>query len=180
MKMRDLHSSNSLNDGTRMLIESILVPEVAAAFKDWCKVTVDAKCVLIGGVALSHYVKPRSTTDADLLFMSQAEIPDALEGFKRHRPGAFLHKKTHVEIEVLTPASINIPENVAQAIYANARIENGVRIASPAGLVASKLKRFKLQDQADIEALCELGPIDLSPYPIPKDWLEKFEQFQKD
>lgn len=174
MKLRDLSKANYQNDGTRSLLESIMIPEVDKAFRDWCAENKDTKFVLLGGVALSFYVKPRNTTDADLLFLFPEDIPLYVEKFKRHRPGAFLHKQTNIEIEVLTPASINLPQEVAQAIFDTAKIENGIRIASPSGLVASKLGRFKLQDQADIDALLDFGGIDLAPFPLPPEWLEKF------
>lgn len=179
MKLRNLLNCNYPNDGTRTLFESILVPEVEKAFKDWKKHASDAKCVLIGGCALGYYIKPRVTTDSDLLFMTANEIPLFVETFKRIRPGAFMHKETNVEIEVLVPESINMPVEIAQAIYDHAKIEDGIRIASPSGLVASKLSRFKLQDQADIQALHELGNIDLSPYPLPQSWIEKYDNLVK-
>lgn len=179
MLLRDLAKSNSANDGTRSLLESIMIPEVDAAFKDWVKSTTHLKSVLIGGVALSYYAKPRATTDVDVLFMALEDIPAKIPGFKRTRPGAFQHDGTHVEIEVLSPASINMPAEVAQAIYDHARVEDGVRIASPSGLIASKLGRFSLQDKADIYALYVLGDIDLSKYSLPAAWLEKYTELVK-
>lgn len=176
MKIRDLLKTNSINDGNRSLIESILVPEVAKAFNDWNKEFLDLKYVIIGGIALSYYVKPRTTTDTDLLFLSPNDIPDSVIGFKRHRNGAFQHNKTHVEIEVLTPQSINLPEILAKEIYDNANKINGLRIASPSGLIVSKLGRFKLQDQADIEELYKLGNIDLSKYSISKEYQNRYDK----
>lgn len=176
MKLRDLLKANFVNDGTRSLLESILIPEVGKAFKDWKANAGNVKCVLIGGAALGYHIKPRTTVDADLLFVAKDDIPLFVEKFKRTRPGAFMHKETNVEIEVLSPESINMPADVAQAIYDNAKVDDGIKIASPSGLIVSKLIRFKLQDQADIQALYELGNIDLSPYPIPNEWKEKYEK----
>jgi len=176
MKLRDLIKCNNVNDGTRTLFESILVPEVAKAFKDWNSNTKDLKCVLIGGVALSYYVKPRTTTDADVLFLSSEDIPSDVIGFKRHRKGAFQHVDTHVKIEVLTPQSINMTERLAKEIYDNAKVIGGVRVATPSGLIASKLGRFKLQDQADIEELWKLGDIDMSAYNISDEWKDKLDK----
>ena len=175
MLLRDLMNAGSSNDGTRSLLESILIPEVERAFSDWKKSAGSAKCVLIGGVALSFYVKPRTTTDADLLFLTKEDIPEQVEGFKRTRQGAFIHKITHVEIEVLTPQSINMPVEIAQAIYDTARTDGGIKIASPAGLIVSKLGRFSRQDQADIEALYTHERVNLDPFPIPAEWLQRFE-----
>jgi hypothetical protein len=169
---------NSHNDGTRSLFESILVPEVEAAFKDWNKSATDAKCVLIGGIALSFYVKPRMTTDADQLFMSAADIPATVDGFKRTRPGAFMHKHTHVEIEVLTPSAINMSVELAHAIFDRAQIHDGIRVAEPSGIVAAKLGRFKLRDQADIEELLAHFKIDLDPYPLSAAELARYDQLR--
>lgn len=176
MKLRDLFKMNGINDGTRTLIESVVSNEVEQAVKDWNANTSNLNCVVIGGIALSYYGKPRSTTDNDLLFMSATDIPQYVEGFKRTRAGAFTHKGTSVEIEVLTPQSINMPVELAKAIIDNAKIENGIRIATPSGLVASKLKRFSRQDKADIEQLLAISKIDLSPYPIPQELLDKFNK----
>lgn len=178
MKLRDLALCNNHNDGTRSLFESILVPEVEAAFKDWNRFAVDAKCVLIGGIALSFYVKPRMTTDADQLFMSASDIPVAVDGFKRTRPGAFMHKQTHVEIEVLTPSSINMTVALAQAVFDNAQVHDGIRVAEPSGIVAAKLGRFKLRDQADIEELLAHFEIALARYPLSAIELARYEQLR--
>jgi len=180
MRLRDLFSSNFINDGSRSLFESILVPEVEKAFRTW-KLNVDSSLyVLIGGVALSFYTKPRTTTDIDTLFGSSADIPKLIPNFKRHRSQAFQHNDTHVEIEVLTPENINVPKNIVDAIIKNANIIDGIRIATPSGLIVSKLGRFKLQDQADIEALVHSGgDIDLTPYDIPQEWQDRFDALLK-
>lgn len=43
---------------------------------------------------------------------------------------------------------------------------DGFQVASREGLIASKLDRFRLQDRADISALLQLGPVDLSDFPL--------------
>lgn len=172
MRLRDLFKTNFSNDGSRSLFESILIPEVEKAFKDW-KRNAGTNFVLIGGIALSFYVKPRTTTDVDILYFSKNEVPEKVLGFKRHRQGAFQHNSTHVEIEVLTPDMINMPVEVAKQILKTAQDVDGIKIASREGLIISKLKRFKLQDQADIEALLELGPTDFSSFSIPTEWQDK-------
>jgi hypothetical protein len=165
MVLRELFKCNTANDGSRSLVESILVPEVAKAIHDW-KRSAGKIGVLIGGLALSFYVKPRHTTDGDFLFLAADDIPSQVPGFKRTRPGAFLHKETHVEIEVLVPQAINMTKELAQKIADTAVEKDGYKIASREGLVAAKLQRFKLQDRADINALLLLGPIDLSRFPL--------------
>lgn len=67
MLMRNLFKCNFVNDGSRTLVESILISEVAKAILDWQK-EVPNVGVLIGGLALSYYVKPRSTIDGVFCF----------------------------------------------------------------------------------------------------------------
>jgi hypothetical protein len=158
----------------------VLIPEVAAAFNDWKKNTTDLKYVLIGGVALSYYTKPRSTTDSDLLFLAKEDIPAEVPKFKRHRTGAFEHKQTGVEIEVLTPESIKMTQELADAIYERSAPVDDIRVASPAGLIASKLERWSLQDRADIDAILAITEIDLTPYPLTEKHLDRFNSIVKE
>lgn len=165
MLLRELSKCNAANDGTRSLFESILVPEVMKAMIDWKKQSKHIG-VLIGGLALSYYVKPRQTNDGDFLYLLRSDIPTEVPGFKRTRPGAYLHKETHVEIEVLIPKAINVSNALATKVVATSVEKDGFRIASRAGLIAIKLGRFSLQDRADISALFKLGALDLSEYPL--------------
>jgi hypothetical protein len=71
----------TINDGTRSLIESIMMPEVITALRNWAK--AKAPSVLIGALALSYYVKPRFTQDIDFLFAKDADVPDSVPGFTR-------------------------------------------------------------------------------------------------
>jgi hypothetical protein len=109
------------------------------------------------------------------------DIPDHLEGFKRHRKGAFEHKQTGVEIEVLTPEYINMEKSVAEAIVKTAIEKDGVRIASVAGLIVLKLKRFSRQDQADIESLIKFKPdVSLGEFDLPQELLSRFYSIKED
>ena len=165
MLLRDLKKTNSFNTGTRSLLESILSSEVAQAILDW-KQNAGHSGVLIGGLALSYYVKPRFTSDGDFLYLAPSDIPIYVEKFKRTRNGAFQHNNTHVEIEVLSPSSINMSEELATKIFNTAIERDGFKIASREGLIAAKLGRFKLQDRADINSLLQLGPVDLDDFPL--------------
>lgn len=165
MLLRDLKKTNSANNGTRSLLESILSSEVAQAVSDW-KQYASHQGVLIGGLALSYYVKPRYTSDGDFLYLTPSDVPIDVEKFKRTRNGAFQHNKTHVEIEVLSPSSINMSNELATQIFNTAIVRDGFKIASREGLIAAKLDRFKLQDRADISNLLQLGPVNLDDFPL--------------
>lgn len=178
MILRDLLKMNSINDGTRSLTESIVIPEVAQALKDW-SVATNTNSVLIGGLATSFYAKPRSTTDIDLLFMSVSDIPSVIEGFKKIRNNAFHHKRTHVEVELITPSSINVPQEIAIKVLKTSVLINGVRVASPSGIVVLKLHRLKRYDSGDIVALIETGKVDLTGWRLTNVQLDAFEKIKQ-
>lgn len=164
-----------VNDGTRTLASSIVVPEVAKAFRDWTLASKD-EVMLIGGLAMSYYVRPRATMDIDFLVLS-GSVPDEVEGFKKTRPHGFLHKETHVEVEVLTQQHLKLRNDLFQYVMRHAVIRDGVRIPSPAGLIALKVQRNSLQDQADIAALLNSGLlIDLTGCPLTPQEHERIQE----
>lgn len=142
------------NDGSRSLEASSIVPELVAALNDWKKV-IKQEFVLIGGLALSYHVKPRYTQDIDVMLMGEDHIPDDAQGFRRIRPHCFEHTKTGVEIEVLTATFLKIPLELIRKVVEDAVESGGIKVASRKGLIALKLSRYSLQDQADIELLFE-------------------------
>jgi hypothetical protein len=159
-------------------VESILVPEVAAALKDW-KANSPNTGVLIGGLALSFYVKPRTTQDVDVLYLSADRIPASVSGFKRTRDSAFQHNRTHVEVEVITPELIKTNPALIAKVIETAKMQDGVAVASPAGLVAMKLGRLSLMDKADIGQLIEYGVRDVSGFPLDDTQLQAFAELVK-
>lgn len=174
--LRDFAKMYDNNDGTRKILESIIAPEVEMALHDWIS-NNESDCVLIGGIALSFYVKPRYTVDIDVLFLSKEDIPENVPKFKRNRPSAFQHNKTHVEVELITPQLIDTPNETIKAVYNTSEIHDGIKIASPSGLVALKLGRFSLQDQADIESLTNYTKIDLTPFNLTQELINKYQKF---
>ena len=142
-----------------------IIPEVSHALVKWVKSKVGfvAPGVLIGGLAMSFYARPRATTAVDLLFLTEETIPSAVYGFKRHRKGAFEEKDTQVEIEVNTSKSFNLPAEVANKVFSTAVTHDGLRVASKEAMVVLKLygsdnaKRLH-KDLADIIAIIENFP----------------------
>lgn len=140
-----------------------VAPEVQKALNAWMTSTgTERTGVLIGGLALAFYCKPRYTQDVDMLFLSKSGIPSSVNGFNRNRPGAFEHKATGVEIELTTPVSFQpeIPEHLAAKVYATAEDYSGLKVASREGLIALKLfsagiARRELGDLADVVSLLE-------------------------
>ena len=160
---------NTINDGalSRPLFESIIAPEIAAAVEQWIG-SADIPGVLIGGLALSFYAKPRYTADIDVIYATDSDIPGNIRGFNRIRSHSFQHNDTHAEVEVLSPEFLGLPKDLVKQVVNTAVTSNGMKIASPSGLVALKLFRGGRQDQADIEQLIQTGNVDLTHF---KQWL---------
>jgi hypothetical protein len=155
--MIDRFKTFSQNKNTkRTLYESVIVSEIIDALKDWKKET-NRSGVLIGGLALSFYTKPRYTSDIDLIFLSDKDIPTQVNGFKKIRGHSFQHNKTHVEIEVLSPAFLGISNELVKTVIDNSSDVGGIIIADIGGIVALKIQRGSFQDLADIEAIKNSG-----------------------
>lgn len=178
VKLRDIKKMNSMNNGSRSIFESIAIPEVEQSLKQWKKNISDIG-ILIGGCAVSYFTRPRSTTDVDILYLNITDIPKEIDGFRKNRPGAFEHKQTGVEIEVLTPKSINLSDELSKKIDETKMFIDGMYVASPSGLVALKLQRLKRYDEGDIAALIETGKVDLSGWPLSDEQLEKFNEIKE-
>ncbi len=171
---RNLTKTQTRNDGTRTLFESVLAPEVIAAFKDWIAANPNSNGVLIGGLAVSYYAKPRFTQDVDILYPSENHIPKQVHGFKKTRNHAFVDLKRGIEIEVLSPTFLNISSDLAQKVLETAIMNDGVRIASPSGIVALKLGRLNAQDRADIIDMILHEKIDLTGFHLTQNQMSKY------
>ena len=136
------------NDGFRSLYESAIYPEIIDCLEDLKKYD-NSNNVLIGGLALSYYLKPRETQDIDLIFLTESDIPIFIPGFKKTRAHGFLHLKTQVEVELF----LSINKETVQEVFINKRFIDGVYVASPVSLIALKLNRFNKKDILDIEEL---------------------------
>ena len=181
VNLRDIRSMQQAVCSTR---NAAMVPEVQHALTAWIKQRAKNSGVLIGGLAMSFYSKPRYTEDADFLFLSDEDIPDQAVGFKRTRKGAFENQKTGVEVEVCTPASINLPHAIAQKVFATALDYDGVRVASIEGLIALKLVGSEVakrhhRDLGDIQTLIESNrgkDLSLSDWPITAKQRQQLQQ----
>jgi len=154
---------NNSSELNRTLFESTLAPEVVSALSDWIKNSKNSG-VLIGGMALSYHAIPRYTSDIDVIYLSENDVPKMVQGFKKTRSHAFTHVQTGVEIKILTPEFLKIPRELVQAIVKTSASSNGLQIASKSGLITLKLYRKSRRDQADISDLIRSGDIDLKPF----------------
>lgn len=163
-----------------------MIPEVQSSLLKWVKTKVGGEVpgVLIGGLAMSFYAPPRATQDVDLLFMTESDIPEQVQGFRRRRSGAFEDTQTNVEVEVVVPRAINLPVEVARRVLATAVVHQDLRVASLEGLVVLKLfgsdsPKRHFSDLGDIQRLLVANPHldlkDLSEWNLSTKHKELFE-----
>src|SRR5271166_114168 len=182
MRLRKLTKMQTINDGSRSLIESIMSPEVIVALRDWVRSTKSAAAreaagVVIGGLGLSYHCKPRFTQDIDLLFLEPGDIPHHVRGFTRTATGEFRHDRTQVEVHVAIPLSVGVPNEIAEHVIRTANRSNGIRVATASGLVMLKLFNLRrVQDEADVVALIKTGHVDLSGWPLAPEEASAFQR----
>lgn len=168
-----------LNEGRLdSLYDSILVPEVKKAFNDWFKNSPEPG-IVIGGLVLGVYSRPRTTTDIDLLFVSDNKIPTKVHGFKKIRDHSFEHIQTGVEIEVLTPEYLKLSKALYDKILETSKEFDGIKVPSEEGLIALKMIRYNRRDLSDIESVLNSNPdkiFNLYGFDIPLDKIARIKQ----
>lgn len=127
MVIRNVRKMNTVNDAghSRSLIESLMMPEVISALRDWTEAAAGE--VLIGAAALSFHVRPRMTQDLDFLFLDGTT--NTVPGYSWISPVLFRHDRTGVEVNALTPAAIQVPLEVAEEVARTAMASDDVRVA---------------------------------------------------
>lgn len=171
MKIKLLASSNHLFD-------RMMVPQVKEALKAWIKATTNHG-MLVGGLVVGVYSRPRMTMDVDIIFKDDSEIPVTVTGFKRIREHAFEHKKTGVEVKVLSPKYLSIPTAMYERVKETAILKEDIWVPSIASIIALKMMRASFRDLGDIEYLLLDNPnaiFDISGYHVPKEKWERVKQ----
>lgn len=176
--------SKWINSGFRSLFESVIPNEVIQALRDWKDNYKENNYIMIGGLAMSYYDRPRYTEDIDLIFLSYEDIPDSVYKFRKSRKHGFEHLKTGVEIETLQPETINKDRKFFDTIFNDSIESDGIRIASPVSLIALKLGRFIERDKNDIINLYRYCienniEIDLSKYNLSEKELKNYNDLDK-
>lgn len=169
------------NDGSRTIFESAIHEDIYLTLKDWKNSVSSDKYVLIGGLAYSFYVKPRYTEDINLLFLTYDDIPNDVYKFRKHRKHAFEHIKTNVEVEVLTPEHLKEDKELFEMIFETSILSEGIRIASPIGLIAMKLGIFSPLDRADIEILYKYArendmDLNITKFNLSEEKINRFNE----
>jgi hypothetical protein len=178
--LRNIYKMSWKNDGFRSLYESAIYPEVTQSLEDWKSNYEKLNYVLVGGLALSFYLKPRPTQDIDLIFLSYDDIRDRVDGFKKTRKHAFIHLKHQVEIELLTPEHLNCEKSRFKKIFDTSIESDGIKVSSPLSLIVMKLSRYNVQDKADIHGLLEycrenMIDLDISDYNLNNIEIKNFD-----
>jgi len=166
-RLRNMSLMNATTNAGRSLLQSVMAPQVQYALGKWIKQA--HRGLLIGGLALSYYVKPRYTADIDLLFRCEEEVPDEVRGFERRDVHTFQEWRHRVEVKVMTAAMLKpqVPEAVILKLFETAVESSGLSIVSKEGLAALKLYGERMQDRADIVALLRSYPtLDLAGWPL--------------
>lgn len=159
-----------------------LYPEVQVALLAWSKLGI--KSVLIGGLALSLYAKPRMTEDVDLLFLHDEDVPNAVPGFKQKSPHTLQEDVTHVMLECVTSRTVPIPQELVERVFKTAIMSEGMLVASREGLIALKLygadlPKRRLNDLADIARIVT-PEADMSGWDLSPDHLSAFKLIQQE
>jgi len=182
-------------DSEKPIGKAIFNDTVKKAFIDFVRLNQNKNLAIIGGLALGAWVRSRNTDDVDVMVLSEKAIDELekdLSGtFKRTRNHAFEHKKTGVEIEIITSGLINGNQMLIKDSIDNAKTDevNGhdIKVVTPKYLIALKLSRASdeknikhLQDQFDILSLIKIyGELDLSGLPLEKRLKDFYEKLLK-
>jgi len=139
---------------------------------------------LIGAIAAGYRGRPRFTEDLDfLLEVPQIVLPSLLEqlsarGFTFDQTTA-IREWTQQHLTVLSYRGVRVDWlkpvlPLYQHVLDSARVEkwrsHAIRIASPEGLILTKLVAFRTQDQADIEDLVAANRDQLDLETIRREW----------
>ena len=133
----------------------VVASEVQRTLADAAEHLKGVPWVLIGGLAMGYHDLPRNTQDVDILLAGDIEsIREKLAPcFKQIRPHSFEHIGTGVELEVLTPGFVSMPEALFADSVATAKMEGNVPVIDDLHLIGTKIGRGSYQDMADIYAL---------------------------
>ena len=164
--MPSLRLSNDINSGDRTLAESTLHRHLFNASQAFVNGTNPECYVLIGELAVSYYAKPRYTTDAELLFAAETDLPVRVTGFTGLDDRSFQHDESKLMIAMLSPASLELDGEQMRKIFATSVKHAGLFIASPEGLIALQLRRQSYNDLATIAALLLRRTIDMSAWQL--------------
>lgn len=139
---------------------------------------------LIGGLAVGMHGRPRATKDVDFIIHVPAiafpglledlvsegfeiDVPDAIRRWSSERFIAFWHGR--VRIDWMQPI-LPLYANVLSTAEAKPWLEVSLNVATPEGLILTKMAAFRSQDQADIETLLSANRDAIDLKLIRQEW----------
>lgn len=140
---------------------------------------------LIGGLAISMRGRPRLTQDIDFLVdVPQITLPGLLDdlvgrGFSLE-PAAVIHQyvRQHITAFSFGPVRVDWLKPVLP-LYSRALVDaaplewtegHSIRVATPEGLILTKMVAFRPQDQMDIETLLTANRDTIDAGLIRREW----------
>lgn len=156
--------------------EAVIVDDVRRTLEAWRSATDTRDGVLIGGLALAFYSRPRFVDEIELLYANEAVIPTKVSGFRRSDESSFTDEGTGVVVHALTPTSPGLSAAIAAKVQTTAIERAEFRLASLEGLIALKLdsasrgQSSETSPEQDIINMIEWAPkfrlTDLENWPI--------------
>jgi len=153
-------------------------------FEDLAKFANYAVC---GGVAVALNGRIRATEDVDILIPSETALErlalQYADKFRQIRPHAFLHRKTGIEMDVLTPELIKVPEIIVESAIGTAISNYGIRVVNKTYLIILKMFSGRRQDYVDVVSLLgDKSNVDIAlvEETIPQGKLEVFKELVKE
>ena len=142
-----------------------------------------------GGLAVGVHARPRGTEDFDIVLTGEADLSVARQtllssgNFKNVSAHILSHSKTGITIDLVTPEWVKVNPQIMLVAIESASFENiggvSVPVVSRDALVALKLSRASLQDQADVEAVVKAGgSANLSGFPLTEKQLELYKSIE--
>ena len=172
-------------NGEKSIFQAIYNDDVRRAFYDFARLVKNDSFTVIGGLVVGVYSTPRNTQDIDIVVLHNSDIVEIEKNisskFKKVRGHSFIHKDTHVELEIITPEFIGVSRKLVADAISNSKIDsNGlvdVRVVSPKYFIALKLQRATNEllrkshtDWSDIrEIISKHGEIDLTDIDLTEE-----------
>ena len=139
---------------------------------------------LIGGLAVGLLARPRSTKDADFILQVPAltfpglledlvaegfeiDVVETIRRWSTDRMAVFY--RGNVRIDWLQPV-LPLYANVMDGAEPKPWLDSQLMVATPEGLILTKLLSFRLQDQADIAAVLAANRDSIDIDLIRKEW----------
>lgn len=139
---------------------------------------------VIGGVAVGLRSRPRATKDIDLIVQVpalsfpglleelvevgfQIDVHEAVRHWSTDRFIAFMHGR--VRVDWMQPV-LPLYANVISTAEPKPWLDTSLNIATPEGLILTKMAAFRTQDQADIETLLAANKDTIDLNLIRQEW----------